>query len=95
MKKRISLLILSTIALIAIVGMIQVLNTETTGMVSKAQKQPYSGYGLVTTTDACTPIKCNMGEAFPVGVDESGHIICQCREDPNWLQYRVTPFRVY
>jgi hypothetical protein len=95
MKKRISLLILSMITIIAIIGMVKVINTETTGMLAKAQKAPYSGYGLVTTTDACTPIVCNMGEAFPVGVDERGHIICQCREDPDWLQYRVTPFRVY
>jgi len=95
MKKHVSMLILSVITLIAIIGMAKVMSSESTGMVSKAQKQPYSGYGLVTTTDACTPVKCNMGEAFPVGVDEIGHIICQCREDPNWLQYRVTPFRVY
>ena len=95
MKKHIALLILTMIAVISIIGMLKVMNSESTGMVSKAQKSPYSGYGLVTTTDACTPIKCSMGEAFPVGVDERGHIICQCREDPDWLQYRVTPFRVY
>lgn len=95
MKKHIALTILTLIAVISIVGMVKVMNSETTGMLAKTQKQPYAGYGLVTTTDACTAIQCRIGEAFPVGVDERGHIICQCREDPDWLQYRVTPFRVY
>ncbi|MBW2968747.1 hypothetical protein KY314_01360 [Candidatus Woesearchaeota archaeon] len=93
MKKNAILLLI--IAGIAIIGMAKMMNTEQTGMVSKAQKQPYPGYSLVNTETACNAIHCRVGYAYPVGVDERGHIICQCREDPEWLQYRVTPFRVY
>lgn len=93
MNKHMPLLILAIIAAISIIGLTQIMNSETTGLVSKAQKQPYSGYGLVTTDNACNAIHCRVGYAYPVDVDERGHIVCQCREDPEWLQYRVTPFR--
>jgi len=95
MKKRMPLIVLSVIAIFSIIGLITALNTETTAMVSKAQKQPYPGYGLVTTQNACNAIHCRIGFPTPVGVDERGHIICQCRENPEWLQYRVAPFRTY
>lgn len=95
MRKYLPLLILALIAAVSILGFAQLLNSENTGMVSKAQKQPYSGYGLVTTDNACNAIHCRVGYPAPVGVDERGHIVCQCREDPEWLQYRVTPFRNY
>ena len=95
MKKRMPLIVLSVIAILSIIGLITTLNTETTGMVSKTQKQPYPGYDLVTTQTACNAIHCRVGYAIPTGVDERGHIICQCREYPDWLQYRVAPFRTY
>ncbi len=95
MKKHIPLLMITIIAAISILGMAKLMHSEETGMVSKAQKQPYPGYGLVQTEVACNAIHCRVGFAYPVGVDERGHIICQCREDPSWLQYRVTPFRTY
>ncbi len=93
MKQHMPLLILTIIAAISIIGLVQIMSSENTGLVSKAQKQPYPGYGLVTTDNACNAIHCRVGYAYPTGVDERGHIICQCREDPEWLQYRVTPFR--
>jgi hypothetical protein len=95
MKKNFALIILALIVLISIIGMIKVVRTETTGMASKTQHLSYAGYNLVTTDNACYAIHCRIGDAYPVGVDERGHIICQCREDPSWLQYRVTPFRTY
>ena len=93
--KNLAITLMVIITIIAMVGMVKVMNTENTGMVSKAQKQPYSGYGLVYSEAACNAIHCRIGDAMPVGVDERGHIVCQCREDPEWLQYRVTPFRNY
>lgn len=95
MNKHIPLLLLILVAVISIIGMVKLLTIETTGMVSKAQKLPYSGYGIVATETACNAIHCRVGYAYPAGVDERGHIVCQCREDPEWLQYRVTPFRTY
>ncbi|MBN1644620.1 hypothetical protein JW851_01090 [Candidatus Woesearchaeota archaeon] len=95
MKKNMPLLVLAIIAAISIIGLTQLMSFENTGMVSKAQKQPYPGYSQVTTEVACNAIHCRVGYAYPAGVDERGHIVCQCREDPEWLQYRVTPFRNY
>lgn len=95
MKNHIPLLLMAIIAVVSIIGLVHLFSTETTGMVSKTQKLPYPGYGLVTTETACNAIHCRIGYAYPAGVDERGHIICQCREDPAWLQYRVTPFRTY
>jgi len=82
MNKHMPLLILAIIAAIGILTFAQLMNSSSTGLVSKAQKQPYSGYGLVTTDNACNAIHCRVGYAYPAGVDERGHIVCQCLPGP-------------
>ncbi|MBD3361964.1 hypothetical protein GF358_04210 [Candidatus Woesearchaeota archaeon] len=99
MKYHMPLLLLAIIAVISIIGLVQLLGIENAGMVSKTQKMPYQGYNTVTTETACKAIHCRVGFGYPIGVDERGHIICACREHPDWMnemgQYRVTPFRNY
>ncbi|MBN1644618.1 hypothetical protein JW851_01080 [Candidatus Woesearchaeota archaeon] len=86
MEKRLSLLVLSIIAAVAILGLAGSMNTETTG-----QYQYAGGSIQYETTDVCTQINCAAGDAELVRIDSSEYapqfMIAQCRcpENPGVL----------
>jgi len=86
MKKRISLILLSIVAIISIIGMVKTLGTETTG-----QFQYAGGSIQYETTDVCTQVQCASGPAELVRIDSSQIAPqfmlaqCQCPEQPGVL----------
>lgn len=86
MEKRVSLIVLSIIAILSIIGLVKVMNTTTTG-----QYQYAGGSIQYETTDVCTQVQCSMGDARLVQIDSSEvapqFMIakCECPENPGVL----------
>jgi hypothetical protein len=86
MKKQIPLLLLAAIAVLSIMGLVKVMNAETTGQYTYAGGQIQYDVG-----DVCTQVQCKQGEAELVRIDGSeyspGFMLagCACPEAPGIL----------
>jgi hypothetical protein len=86
MEKRLSLLVLSIIAAVSILGLVGVMNHSTTG-----QYQYAGGSIQYETQDVCTQINCAAGDAKLIRIDSSEvapqFMIaqCECPETPGIL----------
>lgn len=83
MNKQLPLLFLAAIAVISVIGMVKVMNSETTGQYAYA-----GGQIQYDTGDVCTQVQCMKGEATLVKIDSSeyspGFMLagCTCPETP-------------
>lgn len=98
MNKQLPLLFLTAIAIISVIGMVKVMNTETTGQFNYA-----GGQIQYDTGDVCTQVKCMNGEAKLMRIDSSeyspGFMLagCSCPEAPGIIysvQF-ITPVKSY
>lgn len=87
MENKIPLLLLSLIAVVSILGMVKVLNPESTG-----QYQYAGGAIQYETTDVCTQVNCASGQpAELIRIDSSDYAPqfmlaqCSCPETPHIL----------
>lgn len=86
MEKRLSLFVLSIIAVVAILGLVGVMNNSTTG-----QYQYAGGSIQYETQDVCTQVQCAAGDAELIRIDSSEVASqfmiaqCSCPENPGVL----------
>jgi len=95
MNENTELLLIALGAIVAIVAVVLLLQSNISGALAASQKLGYaSADPLRVTPTPCIAIQCERGGsvAVPVGIDYDGLIICKCPRHAEAL-YKVNPVR--
>ena len=94
MNENTELLLIAIGAIVAIVAVVLLLQSNISGALAASQKLGYaSADPLRITPTPCIAIQCKGGSvAVPVGIDYDGLVICKCPRHAEAL-YKVSPVR--